>query len=89
MGMGMGGGMGGGSSSTAGAGAAAAVSAAQAPPVKLKRCAACATQLYCSAACQRAHWRAGHKEECAAIVACEAGVRERLTDLRQEQAARR
>ena len=30
-----------------------------------KRCAACKRALYCGKACQRAHWKAGHKEECA------------------------
>ena len=30
----------------------------------LKRCGRCLAAAYCSAACQRAHWRAGHKSEC-------------------------
>lgn len=30
----------------------------------LLRCTACAKRKYCSRDCQRAHWRAGHKEEC-------------------------
>jgi hypothetical protein len=30
----------------------------------LKRCGRCLSAYYCSAACQRAHWGAGHKEEC-------------------------
>jgi hypothetical protein len=69
----------GGSSSQAGP--AAAAIAAQAPPVKLKRCAACATQLYCSTACQRAHWRAGHKAECAVNVARQASMVEGITGI--------
>lgn len=31
---------------------------------KLKKCALCLQVRYCSADCQRAHWRAGHKEAC-------------------------
>jgi hypothetical protein len=29
-----------------------------------KKCARCAAVPYCSKACQKAHWRAGHKREC-------------------------
>lgn len=34
---------------------------------ELKKCARCLGRAYCSADCQRADWRAGHKEECVAI----------------------
>eukprot|EP00536_Pseudo-nitzschia_multiseries_P006572 jgi/Psemu1/15609/gm1.15609_g len=34
---------------------------AQGPP---KRCSRCHRAFYCSVACQRSHWKAGHKEEC-------------------------
>ena len=29
-----------------------------------KRCGGCAQAAYCSAHCQRVHWKAGHKHEC-------------------------
>jgi hypothetical protein len=32
--------------------------------LQLARCARCGAAWYCGAACQRAHWRAGHKEAC-------------------------
>lgn len=35
---------------------------------KLKRCANCRLVLYCSPACQRKHWKAGHKAECRGAV---------------------
>jgi len=41
---------------------------AQPPPeitAQLKSCKACSSVLYCSPECQLAHWRAGHKKECA------------------------
>jgi len=31
-----------------------------------KRCGACKAVVYCSQTCQKAHWKGGHKEECAA-----------------------
>lgn len=31
------------------------------------RCAGCSNAWYCSRGCQRAHWRAGHRRECAAM----------------------
>jgi hypothetical protein len=37
--------------------------------MKTQVCAACRGARYCSAACQRAHWRAGHKEVCKAVQA--------------------
>ena len=33
-------------------------------PGAAKKCAACKTQYYCNAACQRAHWKAEHKKDC-------------------------
>ena len=35
----------------------------------LERCAACLCTFYCSVACQTADWNAGHKAECAALIA--------------------
>jgi hypothetical protein len=37
--------------------------------VKIQSCAGCRGARYCSAACQRAHWKAGHKEVCKAAQA--------------------
>jgi hypothetical protein len=37
-----------------------------------KRCSGCRTAWYCGAACQRADWRAGHKELCKALAAAQA-----------------
>jgi hypothetical protein len=37
--------------------------------MKMQACAACRGARYCSAACQRAHWSAGHKEVCKAVQA--------------------
>jgi hypothetical protein len=34
-----------------------------------KRCAGCRTAWYCGIACQRADWRAGHKEMCKVLAA--------------------
>ncbi len=34
-------------------------------PIDLKACTGCQCVVYCDAACQRAHWRGGHKRECA------------------------
>ncbi|KAG2497416.1 hypothetical protein HYH03_004571 [Edaphochlamys debaryana] len=34
--------------------------------LKLKRCGGCGAVRYCSAECQRADWRGGHKEQCKA-----------------------
>ena len=31
---------------------------------KYSKCGACSAVRYCGAACQRAHWKTGHKEEC-------------------------
>lgn len=43
--------------------------------VKLLRCKACRAVMYCGKECQRAHWRAGHKEGCGEIIAAEkAGI---------------
>ena len=33
-----------------------------------KKCAACKTQYYCDAGCQRVHWKAEHKTECKRFV---------------------
>lgn len=41
---------------------------------KRKKCSVCKVARYCSEACQRAHWKAGHKRECKDIAA-------RLTEL--------
>jgi hypothetical protein len=40
--------------------------------VKTQVCAGCRGARYCSAACQKAHWRAGHKEVCKAVQAAAA-----------------
>ena len=32
--------------------------------VKLLQCSRCKREMYCDAACQKAHWKAGHKQEC-------------------------
>lgn len=40
-------------------------------PVVFKPCAACRTDRYCGRACQVAHWKAGHKGECAALAAAQ------------------
>ncbi len=32
--------------------------------LKFRRCGGCGAVRYCGADCQRAHWRAGHREEC-------------------------
>jgi hypothetical protein len=37
--------------------------------MKTQVCVACRGARYCSAACQKAHWRAGHKEVCKAVQA--------------------
>ena len=37
---------------------------APSPMEGFKRCGGCKQVMYCSKACQRAHWRAGHKGEC-------------------------
>ncbi|KAG2482239.1 hypothetical protein HYH03_018822 [Edaphochlamys debaryana] len=37
--------------------------------IPLKRCGGCRAVRYCGAACQRAHWRMGHKDECGAMAA--------------------
>ena len=34
-----------------------------------QRCGACRYPQYCNAACQRGHWKAGHKQECKSICA--------------------
>ncbi|KAF7312917.1 hypothetical protein MKEN_00976100 [Mycena kentingensis (nom. inval.)] len=40
------------------------------PRTELKRCKTCAFALYCSNACQRAHWRNGtHREDCKKVAA--------------------
>ena len=31
---------------------------------QFKRCGGCKAVVYCSAACSKAHWKAGHKREC-------------------------
>lgn len=36
---------------------------------KLLRCSGCQVVRYCGPACQRAHWRGGHKTECAGLAA--------------------
>ena len=35
-----------------------------APSASLKKCGRCRTALYCGSACQKAHWKAGHKGVC-------------------------
>jgi hypothetical protein len=35
------------------------------PGATLKFCSVCKGPRYCSAKCQKAHWKAGHKQECA------------------------
>lgn len=37
--------------------------------IKHKRCSQCKQALYCSADCQRYHWKAGHKDECKKLAA--------------------
>jgi hypothetical protein len=32
----------------------------------MKRCGQCRVPRYCGAACQKKHWKAGHKTECVA-----------------------
>ena len=34
------------------------------PGNKLKKCAACRSVAYCSAGCQKSHWKQGHKADC-------------------------
>lgn len=34
---------------------------------KFQKCSVCGLVCYCSSACQKAHWKAGHKQECVAI----------------------
>ncbi|KAG2497980.1 hypothetical protein HYH03_004239 [Edaphochlamys debaryana] len=41
----------------------------------LKRCSGCRTVRYCGRACQQAHWRGGHKEECGALAAAATAAR--------------
>ncbi|PRW50838.1 ubiquitin carboxyl-terminal hydrolase 18-like [Chlorella sorokiniana] len=36
---------------------------------EVKRCGRCKTAVYCSVECQRSHWAAGHKHECAQLAA--------------------
>ena len=43
------------------------------------KCAACRVVRYCGAACQRAHWRGGHKGECARVGAEADAARVQLT----------
>lgn len=33
--------------------------------VSLSRCSRCEVAHYCSVACQKTHWKAGHKQQCA------------------------
>ena len=40
---------------------------ALAPRKQLKRCSACKRMVYCGAACQTSHWKAGHKTRCKEI----------------------
>ena len=35
--------------------------------LSLSRCGGCKSVSYCSAECQRTHWKKGHKQECAAM----------------------
>ncbi|KAG2494780.1 hypothetical protein HYH03_007023 [Edaphochlamys debaryana] len=37
--------------------------------LSLRQCGGCRTVRYCGSECQKAHWRGGHKEECAAVAA--------------------
>ena len=41
--------------------------ACHAPLESPKRCGGCKAECYCDLACQRAHWKAGHKRECAGL----------------------
>ncbi|KAG2486439.1 hypothetical protein HYH03_014886 [Edaphochlamys debaryana] len=41
----------------------------------LKRCGGCKAVRYCGSACQRAHWRLGHRAECGAMAAAAARMR--------------
>ncbi len=40
--------------------------------LRMRLCSACRVSRYCSAACQLADWRAGHKRVCAALAAAQA-----------------
>ena len=46
--------------------ASLACSAREDFPGGFKRCGRCLAVVYCSPACQKAHWKAGHKRECVA-----------------------
>jgi hypothetical protein len=48
--------------------------AAAAPPLKLKRCAACGTASYCGVEHQRAHWATHRGAECAALAGARAAL---------------
>uniref|UniRef100_A0A0G4FPA5 phytol kinase n=1 Tax=Chromera velia CCMP2878 TaxID=1169474 RepID=A0A0G4FPA5_9ALVE len=39
----------------------------------LKRCSGCQHAQYCSAACQKLHWKGGHKKECGLLKAWKGG----------------
>ena len=54
-----------GGANAAGGGACGACGA----PGAIQRCAGCLQAVYCDAACQRLHWRGGHKRECRAAAA--------------------
>ncbi|KAL4457994.1 hypothetical protein ABPG75_012859 [Micractinium tetrahymenae] len=41
--------------------------------VELKKCGSCRAVGYCSWACQKKHWREGHRDECARLAASRAG----------------
>lgn len=38
------------------------------PTAKMFPCSRCHSRFYCGAACQKAHWRGGHKQECAGLL---------------------
>jgi hypothetical protein len=49
--------------------------------VKTQVCAGCRGARYCSAGCQKAHWRAGHKEVCKAAQAAAKATATRTTEV--------
>ena len=59
---------------------------------KMKKCSVCKVARYCSEACQRAHWKAGHKRECKDIAARLTELlearRKKSTESKAERAAR-
>jgi hypothetical protein len=54
---------------------------------KFLRCARCKAAWYCSAHCQRTHWRDGHSRACAEEAAAASGAGERAEAGRAEEEA--